>query len=67
MGSLLGNHGLPLGKMPRAQTSRNVTLNTTPVEHVQHFDSGKEIEKALKQVSSPKSSTSSLKDIYSDL
>ena len=28
----------------------NVILNTTPVEQVQHFDSGKEMVKALRQV-----------------
>ena len=55
MDSLLGNHGPPLGKMPRAQTSWNVTLNITPAEQVQNFDSGRKMVKVLRQVvSSPK-------------
>ena len=41
--------------MPRTQTSQNVRFSTTPVQQVQHFDSGKEMVKALKQVvTSPK-------------
>ena len=42
-------------KMPRTQTSQNVRFSTTPVQQVQHFDSGKEMVKALRQVvTSPK-------------
>ena len=42
-------------QMPQAQTSQNVTCNTTPAQQVQHFDSGREMVKALRQVvTSPK-------------
>ena len=42
-------------QMPQAQTSQNVTLNTTPVQQAQHFDSGKEMVNTLRQVvTSPK-------------
>ena len=41
--------------MPQAQSSQNVTCNTTPAQQVQHFDSGREMVKAMRQVvSSPK-------------
>ena len=42
-------------QMPQAQTSQNVTFNTTPAQQVEHFDSGREMVKALRQVvTSPK-------------
>ena len=42
-------------QMPQAQTSQNVTCNITPAQQVQHFDSGREMVKALRQViTSPK-------------
>ena len=42
-------------QMPQAQSSQNVTCNTTPAQQVQHFDSGREMVKAMRQVvSSPK-------------
>ena len=42
-------------QMPQAQTSQNVTCNTTPAQQVQHFDGGREMVKALRQVvTSPK-------------
>ena len=37
-------------QMPRTQTSQNVRFSTTPVQQVQHFDSGKEMVKALRKV-----------------
>ena len=36
--------------MPQAQSSQNVTCNTTPAQQVQHFDSGREMVKAMRQV-----------------
>ena len=42
-----------------------MTCNTTPVQEVQHFDGGREMVKALKQViPRQKSSTSSLMETY---
>ena len=42
-------------QMPQAQSSQNVTCNTTPAQQVQYFDSGREMVKAMRQVvSSPK-------------